>query len=189
MNNIGPTLETLTHRLADTPADFLADPGQVSAAALIHDLLRRHGARPARVTLQRFQSADSRDERSRLTLACVIVWLLSYDWFAARSFSEAQLLEALDGTATSLAEGVAAQAYVQDPDRREELARIVLARLDLRPEGETLEQATDRLSGISGTERRRLVEASRAAQQRAREIREALARKAAEEAADKWTRD
>jgi hypothetical protein len=65
----------------------------------------------------------------------------------------------------------------------------VLARLDCRPEGETIAQATDRLSGLSGTERRRLLEASRASEQRARAIREALAKKAAEESADKWTRE
>ncbi len=66
---------------------------------------------------------------------------------------------------------------------------MVLARLDYRPAGETIAQATDRLSGISGTERRHLIEASRAAEQRARELREALARKAAEESADKWSRE
>ena len=55
--------------------------------------------------------------------------------------------------------------------------------------GETVAQATDRLSAISGTERRRLLEASRAAEARARAIREALIKKQAEESADKWTRE
>ena len=68
-------------------------------------------------------------------------------------------------------------------------APVALARLGFVPAGETPEQAADRLTAISGMERRRLLEASRAAEQRARQIREALARKAAEEAADKWSRE
>src|SRR5438046_2502445 len=69
------------------------------------------------------------------------------------------------------------------------VARVVLARLNYRPARETIAQATDRLSSLSSTERRRLLEASRAAERRARAIREALAKKAAEESADKWTRE
>jgi hypothetical protein len=83
----------------------------------------------------------------------------------------------------------AAHQFVQDPDRREELVRVVLAFLHFRPADETVAQATDRLSSISGAERKRLLEASRAAEKRAREIRAALAKKEAEESADKWSRD
>jgi hypothetical protein len=44
----GPPLERLMRRLAETPAEFLADPvingfGQVATAALVHDLLGAHG--------------------------------------------------------------------------------------------------------------------------------------------------
>jgi len=44
-------------------------------------------------------------------------------------------------------------------------------------------------SSVSSRERVRLAAASRAAEERARQIREALARKAAEESADKWSRE
>lgn len=54
-----------------------------------------------------------------------------------------------------------AHKYMQDPDRREELVRVVLAQLNFRPADESIEQATDRLSTISGSERKRLLEASR----------------------------
>mgnify|MGYP003580705592 CR=1 FL=1 len=76
-----------------------------------------------------------------------------------------------------------------EPERREELVRTTVARLGLQPDGETAAQAADRLASVSGVERRRLLQASRAAEARARAIREALARKAAEESADKWTRE
>jgi len=45
------------------------------------------------------------------------------------------------------------------------------------------------LSALSSTERQRLLDESRDAEKRAREIRQALARKAAEQSADKWTRE
>ena len=94
-----------------------------------------------------------------------------------------------DETVAELAAATPALKFVNDADRREELARVVLACLNYRPAGETVAQATDRLSSLSMTERRRLLEASRAAERRARAIREALAKKAAEESADKWTRE
>ena len=78
---------------------------------------------------------------------------------------------------------------MHDPERREELARVTLAAFELRPAGESLAQAQDRLQAISGAERKRLIEAVQAAEKRAREVREALLAKAAAEAADKDTRE
>lgn len=190
----GPVLETLTHRLAETPAEFLAEPrigqaGDVFVPALVNDVLLMHGARAPAAALARFEESDARRGRNRLALVMVASWLLAHDWFVRAAPPQTAVLDLLDIDLRELAAGAPAHQFVNDPDRREELARIVLARLDLRPEGESIEQATDRLSSISGSERRRLLEASRAANQRAKEIREALARKAAEESADKWSRD
>lgn len=89
----------------------------------------------------------------------------------------------------ALATSTSADRFVFDPERREELVRTVVARLGLLPQGETATQAADRLARVSGVERQRLLDASRATEERARAIREALARKAAEESADKWTRE
>jgi hypothetical protein len=91
--------------------------------------------------------------------------------------------------ASELAAENRADKYRDDPERREELARFALARLDLRPAGESVAQAQDRLTALSSAERKRVLLASRAAEARSREIREALARKAAQEAADKYTRE
>jgi hypothetical protein len=116
-------------------------------------------------------------------------WLLADPWFLAQRLDPAALLQALGEVAAELAAATPAHRFGVDGERREELARTMLARLGYRPAGETQAQATDRLAAISATERRRLLEASRAAEQRAREIRVALARKVADEAADKWTRE
>lgn len=194
MNKPGPLLERLTHRLADTPLEFLAEPrinrsGTVSVAALVNDLLHKHGARASESELTRFKGMTASSDRNRLALAMIGVWLLADEWFLDQKLPQAQLLEVFAEALSELALASPAHQFVNDADRREELARIVLARLDYRPAGETVERAADRLSSISGTERKRLLAASRAAEQRARQIREALARKAAAESADKWSRE
>lgn len=194
MKNVGPLLETLTRRLAETPPDFLDEPqlGKepgVAVSALVNDLLAMHGTRVDRDHLKGFASDDAKRDRNRLQLVQIACWLLANEWFVQAKCSDTALLSLLETDIAQLAESSPAHRFVQDPDRREELARVLLARLDCRPDGETEAQATDRLSSISGTERKRLIAASRAAEERARGIREALAKKAAEESADKWSRE
>lgn len=188
----GPPLETLLRRLADTPPDFLDAPraggtGDVAVAAVVNDLLARGPGRASLSELQRFEGG--REEAGRLRMTLLMTWLLADGSLQPHLASRAAVLALLDGTAAELAALAPVTKYLHDPDRREELVRVLLARLDLRPHGETAEQAADRLSALSATERRRLLEASRAAEARAREIREALVRKAAEASADKWTRE
>lgn len=194
MHKLGPILETLTHRLSETPVEFLAEPrigdtGHVVVAALVNDVLFLHGARATESLLRQFRGNSVKADRNRLALVMITVWLLADEWFAAAALHQAAVCQMLADVPAELALATAAHKFVNDPDRREELARVALARLDYRPAGETETQASDRLSRISGTERRRLLEASRAAERRAREIREALAQKAAQESADKWSRE
>jgi hypothetical protein len=199
MKEPGPSLESLLRRLVDTPPDFLDEPqigttrsdarGSIVVAAVVNDVLRLHGARPSQEELQRFHGNTAKADRNRLSLVAVTAWLLADDGFLSRAVAAPALLAVLHDMVAELAAGAPAARFVSDPDRREELARLTLARLGYRPAGETEQQATDRLSAISGAERRRLLEASRAAEERAREIRIALAKKAAEESADKWTRE
>ena len=194
MHQPGPELETLLRRLADTPQEFLDEPrigaaGQVFVPAVINDLLARISSRAALPQLERFRGKDLAADRNRLMVALLIAWLLADEWFESKGLAQADVLRVLDDSAAELAAGAGAQKFVIDAERREELARLILARLGLRPFGETAEQATDRLSAISAAERRRLLEASRSAEARARAIREALVRKQAEASADKWTRE
>jgi hypothetical protein len=194
MQRSGPPLETLLRRLADTPQEFLDEPrigaaGQVAVPAVVNDLLARIASRAPLAALQRFHGRDRASDRNRLMVALVMAWLLADDWFEGARLPQAELLRVLADTGAELAACAGALKYVEDPERREELARLTLARLGLRPAGETPEQASDRLSAISAAERKRLLEASRAAEARARAIREALVRKQAEASADKWTRE
>ena len=88
-----------------------------------------------------------------------------------------------------LAEVAQAGQLVADADRREELARLCLKSLGLRPAGESVAQAEDRLSTLDSVERSRVIREARAAEERARKIREEMARKAAEEAAAVYGRE
>ena len=194
MKITGPALEVLTHRLADMPAEFLAEPrigdtGTVSVVALVFDLLVRHGAHAPASSLQPFAGASLKADRNRLALVMVTVWLLADEWFIGQSCKQGDLLALLGESVNELALATPAHQFVQEPDRREELVRHVLAQLGFRPAGESERQAADRLSSVSGAQRKRLLEASRKAEQRAREIRAALAKKEAEESADKWSRE
>lgn len=194
MQREGPVLETLTRRLAETPEDFLAEPrigqaGRVHTAAVVGDLLRTLGGFAPAEALRRFHGTDARADRNRLSIALVLCWLLADEWFARASLPPLTVLAVLDGESRELAEQSPAAKFVTDPDRREELARLALARLGFRPAGETQAQAQDRLTTLSSAERARVMRAARAAEQRARDIREALMRKAADEAADKWGRE
>ena len=194
MEQTGPELEVLLRRLVETPPDFVDEPrigaaGRVAVPALVHDLLVRLGARPQAEVLTSFTGTAAKTDRNRLALVMIAVWLLADDWFKDARIDSSIVLRFLSETVPELAASAAAHRFVHDPDRREELARVALARCNYRPGGETKTQAADRLASLSGTERRRLLEASRAAEQRARAVREALVRKAAQESADKWTRE
>lgn len=193
MNHPGPDLETLNRRLADTPPDFMDEPcvagsGRIAVAALVNDLAVMHGGPAPFAVLAQCEGQSQRGDRNRLAVIMIGAWLLADPWFLAQRLEPATLVEVLAEVADELA-ATPAHRFAADPERRDELARTLLDRLGFRPAGETPEQATDRLAAISATERRRLLEASRSAEQRAREIREALARKVAQESADKWTRE
>lgn len=188
----GPPLERLMRRIAETPDDFLAEPrigaGRVATAALVGDLLAALGHSVTAADLGAF-TGSSNAERNRLMLVAVAIWLLADDWVAVAAPARATLTEFLGERIAELAAAGRADAFVGDAERREELARTALAALGLFPAGETEMQAADRLSAVSAAERRRLLRASQDAEERARAIREALIRKAAEESADKYTRE
>ncbi|MCC7143036.1 MAG: hypothetical protein IT349_13120 [Candidatus Eisenbacteria bacterium] len=194
MEREGPALEALMRRLADTPPDFQAEPwiggkGEVHVDAVVHDLLRRLGYTVDVADLVEFTAARAAEDRNRLALVLLLAWLLADESISTEGVPQDAVLELLRQESRALAERIPAGKFTADPDRREELARLALARLGLRPAGETPAQAQDRLSTISSVERARVLKAARVAEERARKIREELARKAAEESADKWGRE
>lgn len=191
----GPPLEALTRRLAECPADFLAEPrvgaaGQVHVAAVVADLLRDLGG-PAITPAQRasFQPADAKRYRNWLQLVLITAWLLHDPWFRAQRRFGAAAGDFLTGGLAQLSSLTTAGSFITDADRREELARLVLRDLGVRPAGESEAQAQDRLTTLSTVERQRIVAAAQAAEERAQAVRAAMAQKAAEEAASQYSRE
>lgn len=189
-----PSLERLLRRLMETPPDFLAPPwrggeGQVRVAAVVNDVLASLDCQAPLPLLATLSGELTAVSANQLSLSAVLAWLLADEAWRDTGVASAALPPLFVDTVPALAAEAAASRYVYEPERREELARTAIARLGLTPDGETAAQAADRLASVSGVERRRLLEASREAEARARAIREALARKAAEESADKWTRE
>ncbi|HEX3625891.1 MAG TPA: hypothetical protein VH280_10750 [Verrucomicrobiae bacterium] len=194
MEQEGPILESLTRRLAETPEEFLFEPrigvsGHVHVAAVAGDLAKALNVPLKAGELVRFAGNDARQDRNRLAITLLFCWILFDEWFRQANCGHDAVLKLLDSESKELASQIAARKFVTDPDRREEMARVTLARLGFRPAGESLAQAQDRLTTLNSTERARVMRAARVAEERARQIREALKKKAAEESADKWTRE
>jgi hypothetical protein len=194
MQEEGPALETLTRRLAECPPDFLGAsvrPGSegVHTAAVVGDLLRGLGGAIRRESLEPFLPDMPALTPNGLTVVQVACWLLYDPWFRQQARFSEPALQFLTQGLMDLARLVSAPQLTSDPDRREELARLSLAALGLRPLGETIAQAQDRLLTFNSAERERVLRETRVAEERARQIREAMARKAAEEAAAKYSRE
>lgn len=196
MNDEGPSLTSLTRRIAECPEEFLeiaAGPnGSQGTVALIADWLRTQTPEPlswgddpflARLHTIRRESHGAR----YLALLNLCVWLLYDEWFQSQSPNRSHARTVLeDRKLVQLAELVKPQQVVADPDRREEFVRLCLASLNLRPLGESIPQATDRLATLDSVERSRILKETAAAERRAREIREAMARARAQESASRY---
>jgi hypothetical protein len=197
MTEEGPQLESLTHRLAECPPEFLLAPrvggreaGTIDVLALVCDHFRALQAPvPGATAASLIGGSAPAVVPNRLRLTAVAAWLLRDPWFLARKDLADRTWELF---ATTLAEPAAllkAESTVLDPDRREELVRLCLRQLKLRPKGETIAQATDRLTALDSAEREKVIRKTRDAEARAREVREQMAKRAAEEAAAKTTRE
>ncbi len=205
--NPGPLLQQLTRRIAETPADLLAEPAMgktagVATGAVAGDVLRGLGLLnpDARWLATLHPDKADKTQRNHLRVMLVASWLLADPWFRDKAKSADAQIWLYGGSIAELAALTTADAFVKDDDRREELARLALKALGFVPQGESGAQAQDRLESISSVERQRVVAASRKVQDaakkrreeeeaRAQKVREEMQRKAAEAAAAKGTRE
>lgn len=181
-----PSIAALTRRLSETPAEFLGDV-PVDLAAIVSDLVRDLGGET--FTAKRAAPFSRTREARRESLILIASWLLHDEWFISQQRFAAPACEFLLDGLGELASVVQPGLFVRDPDRREELARKVLFALRLVPQGETAEQAADRLTTFDSIERLRVLRETKAAQERTRQVQQAMARKAAEEAAAAYGRE
>ena len=193
----GPPLELLLKRLSDCPPEFLetctSRQGDQQLTAILADHFRHYGpqvwsaerARSWRQMLAKFP--EHHQAPRHWGLLAIAIWLIHDDWFLER----AELFELgwtwlLCEELGQLSLLIKPTTFIDDPDRREELARLCLAAHGLRPAEESLLQARDRLSTLDSVERQRVLQATAAAERRAREVREAMARRKALESASRY---
>lgn len=196
MNYEGPQLDALLHRLAECPSEFLAASTDHSAAssddsvrlvAIVCDLLRKFSpSSPPERNATLLSSLRGRTPAAA-SLTGIVCWLLDDPWFTSLPDANGAMVTFLNRPILNeLSQLVRPDRFVNDPDRREELVRLCLAHLELRPLGETIAQAADRLTTLDSRERDRVLRETAAAEKRAREIREAMALKRAQEAASRY---
>lgn len=176
-----PPLSELLRWLADTPAAFRGD---AHLAAVVSDLLETLTGTPADAALlAAFRSPEPKRQRWVLAGARLL-------WHPAfLGADRAGLLRFLVQDLAALAAVAPADGSVDDEERREELIRLALRALGRRLPGESANEGDDRLRQVDSVERRHVLNAAAGHERRAREVREAMARKAAEEAAAKVARE
>lgn len=190
-----PVVEHLTRRLAECPAEFLLEPrsagtpgGQVDVEAVVADLLADLGL-PGRLPAKAVGSwarAPAAD-RNLLQVTLVAAWLCHDPWLRSERRFGLPVLRWLAGGLRPLAGLVAAELFVTDADRREELARALLDALGVTPGGESRAQAADRLRALSSVERALVLRDTRAQAERARKLREQMASERAAQAAARYS--
>lgn len=190
-----PPLAELLRWVAGMPAAFQADPTtSCRVPAVVADLLETlFGEPPAPGLLGAFAlGADQGAERNRLRWVLAAAHVLWHPAFrearlpdAARAGVERLLVQEL----ATLAAVAKVELLAIDEERREELIRRTLRALKLSLPGESANEANDRLHQVDSVERQRVLIAAAGREKRAREVREAMARKAAEEAAAKVSRE
>jgi hypothetical protein len=180
-----PNIENLlTQFRRDAEAYTAASENSEIRSALIWDACDRHGLL---LTVAMIEEMRDRSEESLLqALACAVLFRLPVQPDASSS-----LQEIFDRTLPALAKisSTKTSRWLVESEGNEELIRLVIRDLKLSISGETEAFSRDRLQSISLFERQRLLAISRDAEKRAKEIRRALAAKAAKEAADKYGRE
>jgi hypothetical protein len=183
----GPGMNELHHRLTEFPQEWLDQTAPDCFPAIIHDVLLSRCNELKASDLAPFERPVNQCDWYRLSLQ--IGYFIADDSFSRHLFSLASLTDLLENTAMELASAGSPEIYINDVDRREEFIRVVLNSIGLRPKGESQNQSEDRLQAVSSRERVKVLKATRAAEERARKIREALAKQKAQEAADKMMRE
>lgn len=184
-----PSVDELTHHLAECPEDFLATPTGSSDAgihvdAVVYDTMLLLGGTTTARSLRNFLPSEHRNSALRITL--VTTWLLSHPWFVDKGLADLAF-DVLTKLPPEIAPLLKPERLVTDPDRREELVRLVLRGLKVVPLGETATHAADRLKSISSVERKRLLSETRAQVEHARLLRKAMGETQAREAAARYT--
>jgi hypothetical protein len=197
MEEIGPRLESLLRRLSECPSEFLESAqgnyGASQVVAIVCDHFRAYGEQYKLDPSDPWIKSILNESKPSIPLVrywgilSISCWLLHDEWFLHRPHLASLTWNWLrsDGL-KKLSSLVHPSHCLSDPDRREELVRLCLHAVHVEPLGETLEQSMDRKTTLDSVERQRILQETAEAERRAREVREAMARKQALESASRY---
>jgi len=191
-----PPLAEFLRFIAGRPSGSRGEPagfpgGRVNVRAVVRDLLESlRGTAPPDGFLEVFRPADhGRAERNRLRWIVAASRLLWHPALRTAAAGSTRLEALLAGELAELGSAVSADTLDTDDERREELVRRTFRALSLFLPGESEAEAADRLAQLDSVERRRILADASQREKRAREVRKAMERKAAEEAAARMNRE
>lgn len=189
MNTV-PTISELIHHIKQCPIEFLAQPvqkgkGEVHTEALVNDVIRMLSAD---LTATKQISLDTnKRSREELSLMQIICWILTHPFF--KKIDNRWINDFFSMRISGVASLVKTELWVNDEERAEELARMILQNCGYIPGGETREEALDRYDSVNTVKRIKVIEESNASIERAKEIRKKMAEKQAREAANVYARE
>ena len=202
MKNPGPPLQELIDHLILIPGEFTgrsektADVNvKINISAIINDLLLDLGGVPLsdeEIPANFNSKKENKPETyNYLKLISILCYIYEYRFFIEnKSGSEKIKSFLLSQRLVDLSSAVkSSDEFITDPERREEICRAALDAAGFYPEGENEQNARDRLSTLDSVERKIILTRTAEAQKKAKELREAMMRKEAEEAASKMSRE
>jgi hypothetical protein len=125
-------------------------------------------------------------EAAFLMLGC---YVLSHPIFLRRSELIPGCISLFRTGFSELADVSRARDFVLNTERREELVRLCLRSLAIRPSGESKESFKNRWESLDSVRRVELMQKAAQLRKRQEELRKAMEEKAAREAASKWSRE
>ncbi|MCB1169361.1 MAG: hypothetical protein KDK25_03455 [Leptospiraceae bacterium] len=181
-------IHLLMRRMAGCPSELYESPGEtVVPLAVVQDTVFHLGGPALAPSIRKeIKSMKASGRISFVLLAC---YILSDPIFASRKDLLPAALELLSHGFIELSAVARASDFVLSTDRREEMVRLCLNSLGLLPEGEKKEMAANRLEALDTVRRVSLMKKATELRKRQEELRKAMERKAAEEAASKWSRE
>jgi hypothetical protein len=177
------------------PASTIWDePSRVRVRAVVADLLETlTGETPEPKLLDAFAAVDSgARERNRLGWVLAASHVLWHPWLRASRLdpkAAAGIRRFLVEELATLAAVVPVDRLLTEEERREELVRRALRASGVALPGESAAEREDRLKQVDSLERHRVLAEAAERDKRARAVRDAMAKKAAEEAAAKVSRE
>ena len=185
----GPELIELLDRLMDCPKEFYSSDrsyrSETEIMALYSDLYFFLTGKYPNENMLRMIPSDRDENLARCASMCIFI--LFHEWFRGKQETAELFALFLNSVLPAYSGAVNADEFAGNSERREELIRLLLYHLGYFPKGETEKYSLNRLAALDSVERDKVIKESREVMKKVQALREAMARKAAEEAASKMT--